>query len=117
MRSSEQRRPRQLEARPQRRESPASGGAAYASVGPGDETSLAGPSALKLRRLADVLASYAAHDGGFPLRLPGTYAIRRVGYVSASQFSREYARFFGSAPIKDVAQLRERGFAPTEVAR
>jgi AraC-like DNA-binding protein len=32
---------------------------------------------------------------------------RRVGYVSASQFSREYARFFGSAPAKDVHRLRE----------
>ena len=31
---------------------------------------------LKLRRLVDVLASYAPHDGGFALRLPGTYAIR-----------------------------------------
>jgi hypothetical protein len=44
-------------------------------------------------------------------------ACLRVGYVSASQFSREYARFFGNAPTKDVAQLRERGFAPTEDAR
>lgn len=31
---------------------------------------------------------------------------RRVGYVSASQFSREYSRFFGSAPAKDVNRLR-----------
>ena len=31
----------------------------------------------------------------------------RVGYQSASQFSREYGRFFGSAPTKDVARLRE----------
>ena len=38
-------------------------------------------------------------------------ACRRVGYLSASQFSREYARFFGSAPGKDVARLREEGFA------
>jgi AraC-like DNA-binding protein len=44
-------------------------------------------------------------------------ACLRVGYVSASQFSREYARFFGSAPTKDVVRLRERGFAPTTVAR
>lgn len=34
-------------------------------------------------------------------------ASRRVGYLSASQFSREYARFFGSAPTKDVLRLRE----------
>jgi AraC-like DNA-binding protein len=29
-----------------------------------------------------------------------------VGYESASQFSREYARFFGSSPAKDTAQQR-----------
>jgi AraC-like DNA-binding protein len=34
-------------------------------------------------------------------------ASSRVGYVSASQFSREYSRFFGSAPTKDIAKLRE----------
>jgi AraC-like DNA-binding protein len=34
-------------------------------------------------------------------------ACRRVGYMNASQFSREYGRFFGSAPTKDVARLRE----------
>jgi AraC-like DNA-binding protein len=31
---------------------------------------------------------------------------QRVGYLSASQFSREYSRFFGNAPTKDVARLR-----------
>jgi AraC-like DNA-binding protein len=31
---------------------------------------------------------------------------QRVGYLSASQFSREYSRFFGSAPTKDIARLR-----------
>lgn len=34
-------------------------------------------------------------------------ASRRVGYVSASQFSREYARFFGAAPIRDIQRLRK----------
>ena len=33
-------------------------------------------------------------------------ASQQVGYLSASQFSREYSRFFGSAPTKDVARLR-----------
>jgi AraC-like DNA-binding protein len=33
-------------------------------------------------------------------------ASHRVGYLSASQFSREYSRFFGSAPTKDIARLR-----------
>jgi AraC-like DNA-binding protein len=31
---------------------------------------------------------------------------RRVGYESASQFSREYRRFFGAPPMKDVERLR-----------
>jgi len=34
-------------------------------------------------------------------------ASQRVGYLSASQFSREYSRFFGSAPMKDIAKLRQ----------
>jgi AraC-like DNA-binding protein len=33
-------------------------------------------------------------------------ASQHVGYLSASQFSREYSRFFGSAPVKDIARLR-----------
>ena len=32
---------------------------------------------------------------------------QRVGYLSASQFSREYSRFFGNAPTKDIARLRQ----------
>jgi len=30
-----------------------------------------------------------------------------VGYLSASQFSREYSRFFGTAPTKDISALRQ----------
>jgi AraC-like DNA-binding protein len=41
--------------------------------------------------------------------MDATHACQRVGYLSASQFSREYARFFGSAPSKDIARLREEG--------
>ena len=37
---------------------------------------------------------------------------RQVGYLSASQFGREYARFFGQTPARDVARLMEQG--PTE---
>lgn len=33
-------------------------------------------------------------------------ASQRVGYLSASQFSREYSRFFGSAPSTDITRLR-----------
>lgn len=32
---------------------------------------------------------------------------RQVGYISASQFSREYGRLFGEAPSQDIAKLRE----------
>jgi AraC-like DNA-binding protein len=34
-------------------------------------------------------------------------ASQLVGYVSASQFSREYGRFFGNSPTKDIIKLRE----------
>jgi AraC-like DNA-binding protein len=42
---------------------------------------------------------------------------REVGYLSASQFSREYTRLFGSAPTRDVARLRDEGIPADEVAR
>lgn len=42
-----------------------------------------------------------AHDG-----LSAVAAALRVGYESASQFSREYKRFFGASPAKDVTQVR-----------
>lgn len=37
-----------------------------------------------------------------------------VGYESPTQFSREYSRFFGQPPIKDVRALRESGTRPSE---
>ena len=41
----------------------------------------------------------------------------RVGYQSASQFSREYGRFFGCAPTKDIARLREHAdLDPAQIA-
>ena len=43
--------------------------------------------------------------------LDATHACQRVGYLSPSQFSREYARFFGSAPVKDIARLHAEGFS------
>ncbi|HME45600.1 MAG TPA: AraC family transcriptional regulator [Syntrophorhabdales bacterium] len=44
-------------------------------------------------------------------------ASRHVGYLSASQFSREYGRFFGSAPTRDIARLREQGLTAADVSR
>ena len=41
------------------------------------------------------------------MMMDATTACQRVGYLSASQFSREYCRFFGSAPTKDIARLRQ----------
>ena len=41
----------------------------------------------------------------------------QVGYLSASQFSRDYSRFFGSAPTRDIARLREQGFTAADVSR
>jgi len=38
--------------------------------------------------------------------MDATGASQQVGYLSPSQFSREYSRFFGSAPSKDIARLR-----------
>ena len=46
-------------------------------------------------------------------RVDATTASLRVGYLSASQFSREYSRLFGSAPSKDIARLREGGQHPS----
>jgi transcriptional regulator GlxA family with amidase domain len=39
---------------------------------------------------------------------------RRVGYGSPAQFSREYNRFFGNAPAKDIHRLREEGFRSSD---
>ncbi len=41
-------------------------------------------------------------------------ASRQVGYVSPSQFSREYGRFFGDPPTKDIARLHEHVGATAE---
>jgi AraC-like DNA-binding protein len=50
-------------------------------------------------------------------RMDASDACRRVGYLSPSQFSREYARFFGSSPMKDTARLLAEGFAPAGADR
>lgn len=44
-------------------------------------------------------------------------AARHVGYLSASQFSREYTRLFGNAPTRDMARLRQDGYTADDVAR
>ena len=47
-------------------------------------------------------------------KMDASAACHRVGYLSPSQFSREYSRFFGSAPTKDIARLRDEGFAASD---
>ncbi|WP_459618237.1 AraC family transcriptional regulator [Bordetella sp. 2513F-2] len=37
-------------------------------------------------------------------------AAHRVGYESASQFSREYSRLYGAPPLRDVSRLRRAGY-------
>ena len=38
--------------------------------------------------------------------LDASTAAYRVGYESASQFSREYSRQFGAPPLRDIAGMR-----------
>jgi AraC-like DNA-binding protein len=47
-------------------------------------------------------------------RMDVNEACHRVGYLSPSQFSREYARFFGSAPTKDIARVQAQGLTPKD---
>ncbi len=45
---------------------------------------------------------YAAHSAGADV----SHAGFQIGYSSVSQFSREYSRFFGVSPAKDIAVQR-----------
>ena len=55
---------------------------------------------LRLQEARRLMLSRMSDAGG---------AARQVGYLSASQFSREYTRLFGNAPTRDVASLRQDG--------
>jgi transcriptional regulator GlxA family with amidase domain len=46
--------------------------------------------------------------------LDAASAAFEVGYESASQFNREYSRFFGQPPMRDVRTLRAPGAPPME---
>ncbi len=48
--------------------------------------------------------------------LDAASAAFEVGYESASQFNREYSRFFGRPPLRDVRNLRSAGAPPLESA-
>jgi AraC-like DNA-binding protein len=47
--------------------------------------------------------------------LDATTAAFEVGYGSATQFNREYSRFFGQPPKRDVRTLRSPGSEPSEL--
>jgi AraC-like DNA-binding protein len=46
--------------------------------------------------------------------LDAASAAFEVGYESPTQFNREYSRFFGQPPIRDVHALRESGTRASE---
>jgi AraC-like DNA-binding protein len=48
--------------------------------------------------------------------LDATSAAYEVGYESISQFSREYSRFFGQPPIRDIKSLRDAKVLPINAA-
>jgi AraC-like DNA-binding protein len=48
--------------------------------------------------------------------LDAASAAFEVGYESASQFNREYSRFFGQPPMRDIRTLRSPGAVPLESA-
>jgi AraC-like DNA-binding protein len=39
--------------------------------------------------------------------MDATSAAYEVGYESVSQFNREYSRFFGQPPMRDIKTLRD----------
>jgi AraC-like DNA-binding protein len=48
--------------------------------------------------------------------MDATNAAYDVGYESVSQFSREYSRFFGQPPMRDIKNLQDGKLAATDVA-
>ena len=48
--------------------------------------------------------------------LDATSAAYEVGYESVSQFNREYSRFFGQPPLRDIKALRESNIVATDAA-
>jgi AraC-like DNA-binding protein len=53
------------------------------------------------------LRLHAARQRMLTGELDAASAALEVGYESPSQFSREYRRFFGQPPIRDIKALRD----------
>jgi len=60
------------------------------------------------------LRLHAARERMLIDRLDAASAAFEVGYESATQFNREYSRFFGQPPKRDIRTLRSPGAAPLE---
>jgi AraC-like DNA-binding protein len=48
--------------------------------------------------------------------MDATSAAYEVGYESVSQFNREYSRFFGQPPMRDIRALRDGKVVPINAA-
>jgi AraC-like DNA-binding protein len=62
------------------------------------------------------LRLHAARERMLMDGLDAASAAFEVGYESASQFNREYSRFFGQPPMRDIRTLRSPGAPPLESA-
>ena len=60
------------------------------------------------------LRLHAARERMLMDGLDAASAAFEVGYESASQFNREYSRFFGQPPLRDIRTLRSPGAPPLE---
>jgi AraC-like DNA-binding protein len=60
------------------------------------------------------LRLHAARERMLMDGLDAASAAFEVGYESASQFNREYSRFFGQPPMRDIRTLRSPGTLPLE---
>jgi AraC-like DNA-binding protein len=58
----------------------------------------------------------AARDRMLKDRLDATSAAYEVGYESVSQFNREYSRFFGQPPMRDIKAIRETNVVAIDAA-
>ncbi|MGH9545393.1 MAG: AraC family transcriptional regulator N-terminal domain-containing protein [Terriglobales bacterium] len=61
------------------------------------------------------LRLHAARERMLMDGLDAASAAFEVGYESASQFNREYSRFFGQPPMRDIRTLRSPGAPPLEL--